>query len=227
VRDNLRLRRRSVPLTHPHTPTPANHPGSERGRPHLHPRPHQDLWQLQLGPLREELGRGEQQHAGKGGHQAQQRGAHKVAAGCVRRMGGVVQGGGGSAHAHAQRWRTQRNFCASKSRAVRRRYNPSTPLNDDSPRPDSSSDAMDGSLGGGLMAFCLITLPAMPMSMPARWLHCVWIACELGAWWMLQWMEARGWGPASWLQQQQQQQQQRSNWTDTTRSQLALTSDDL
>jgi hypothetical protein len=34
-----------------------------------------------------------------------------------------------------------------------------------SPRPASSSVAIDGSFGGGLIAFCLMTLPAIPISM--------------------------------------------------------------
>jgi hypothetical protein len=37
-----------------------------------------------------------------------------------------------------------------------------------SQRPASSSVAMLGSLGGGAMAFCFRTLPAMPMSMPGE-----------------------------------------------------------
>ena len=35
------------------------------------------------------------------------------------------------------------------------------------PRPDSSSVAISGSLGGGMMAFCFITLAAMPIRPPA------------------------------------------------------------
>lgn len=74
---------------------------------HLHTGHHEHLWQLDLEPLAEVLGRGEREDAHKRGAQAQQRRAHKVAAGCTGARRGGAGGEGEDSGTGGRRMRSE------------------------------------------------------------------------------------------------------------------------